>query len=355
MLPDKVTESLPSCMAPPPEDPDLEIVIEHDAPAGQPNAPPLTMQQQHEIAAVNRACEGRWVPTYMRRQMAENGHHFAIPVAPNAHEYRADQAPPTLGNAMENMGAELGESAQSVFNTIMAVWASLSLQCQMCTNASSADIHDKVFLGCDGLCGGNINEADTEERIVLGRPLDEALAGLGPMRSQVKRTLPNVAFDTLITIIKTKLVSPQSPPEFARVVKHRQVCKQVVESTSGVEDWLFNTELNQDALNQFNNVTGTILQHVVPGLNGAMQHAFENQKMRCRELWHIELRDEKALVEITSEPSKGEVIVVLRIDVSGGLGADGRPCCEVDSRLFARPRRSPVLPIGNSRRNAFVS
>ena len=39
---------------------------------------------------------------------------------------------------MENMGAELGESAQSVFNTIMAVWASLSLQCQMCTPAPPA-------------------------------------------------------------------------------------------------------------------------------------------------------------------------------------------------------------------------
>jgi len=90
------------------------------------------LQQEHVHKAVDRACEGRWVPTYMRHQMAENG-HTTVPTGanPNAHEYNASRPVPTVGSTAQDMGQEMGEAAQNMISFMVAVgpaWPS-SVRC----------------------------------------------------------------------------------------------------------------------------------------------------------------------------------------------------------------------------------
>ncbi|CAK0862213.1 unnamed protein product [Prorocentrum cordatum] len=198
-LPQEVKTQIPDCMAPPPEDPSLELNFTAEANArqglpghglpAQAGGAPVTADQHHAAMAVNRACEGRWVPTYMRHQMAQNGHH-ALPTAaaPNAHEFAAGTPMPSVQQTLDEMGNDVQEAAQTMVAFVIAFLSSLATQCQMCSHQTATTMHDQVVSFGEGMCNGaTVEEEFTEERVAMGPLLPESAAGYGPMRSRATR------------------------------------------------------------------------------------------------------------------------------------------------------------------------
>jgi len=302
-------------------------------PSASSGAPATGMEREHENATVNRALEGKWVPTYMRAQLQKGGHTNLPSNMPNAHEHPSNEPPPSLGQAFSQMGQEVGESTQAMFAYIIAFFASLTLQCQMCSQSTASTIHED-FRG--GFCCGQGNTTSRAEEDRLMGPLqDEATAGLGPLRSRLRRSMQGVGLQRVLEIVKTKLVCEAAsadwvapPNSFQRLVKARQLSRQVLSGSS--EDWLFNSEVNPQCLPQ--EVSG----HICGGVS----------KLMLRERWHIEHGEARAAVEISNDAADGPVALVLRMEItdrpdtpSGG--------CEVDSRLYAQPRsHGAVMPIG---------
>lgn len=175
-LPEQVKQQVPRCTVPANDDIETEVAVGAAAAGavGRP-APVLqlgrSMEEQHSATAVSRAYEGRWVPTYMRHQLAANG-HLTLPRAPNGHEHPATTAPPSLSQAFAEMGAELGESAQSVLESMLQVLSSLSFQCQLCTHDAATSIHDQVMTFGDNICS-SVGQED-EAEVSLVRPPGEA-------------------------------------------------------------------------------------------------------------------------------------------------------------------------------------
>lgn len=330
MLPNQVKQQFPTCMAAVHEDAETEEIM---GPLGVPTFA-NGEEQRHAEIAVNRACEGRWVPTYMRRQLAEHG-HTTLPQGANAHEFNASAPPATLGQAFVDMGSEIGETAQTMLTFVLAILSSLSIQCQMCSHAAASSAHDQVIAYGENLCGASVAGDNSEDLVVLGPLLSEADAGLGPMRSRVRRTLEDVSFLQLVDIARSKLVTPGAPPEFRRAVKSRLLQRRTNDAARQVEDWLFSTEVNPEAVPQ------NSVEHVCKS-NGPMGFG----PLIFREVWHVELQDARASVEISSAPAQGPVTVVLRVDITG-LPDPSAPGLDVDGRLFARPREhGAVLPLG---------
>ncbi|CAE8716698.1 unnamed protein product, partial [Polarella glacialis] len=331
LLPDQVKLAVPDCMAATHADDREELLVDRQVGEveGVEEESRNALEEEHEATAVNRAVEGRWVPTYMRHQLAAGG-HTTLPSAPNAHEYSAGEAPPSLGATFLEMGVDLGEGAQAVLDFLGTFLATFSVQCQVCSHQTVSSAHDQVITFGENLCGAVPEEG---ELVVLGPLVSEAAAGLGPIRSRVKRSMPGVSFENLLQVVKMKLVTPSAAPEFARsAVRSRALAREVVDNTCGIEDWLFNTEVQPSM------VPADYRTHICVS-NGPMGL----HPLKCHEIWHVERRGARAEVEITSAPSGSLVIVVLRLEIVG-LPNDG---CEVDSRLFLRPREfGAMLPRG---------
>lgn len=293
--------------------------------------------------AADRACEGRWVPTYMRHQMADNG-HAAIPQMPNAHEFSADQRPPTLGEALSDMGVELRQHAQVIIDMMMATLSTLALHCQLCSHQAAASVHERVMVlgdgvvleGCSTACGPCRNpeimsdQEDEEETVLLGPIPHESTANLGPMRSRVCHSLKGVSLDALLLAAKCNFVTPQCPPELRRLTQTREFVRGYNDHEASAEDWLFHTIVDPAVLASF--PLDAVKEVCGPG------------PMRCRERWHVEHLSKHASVEVTSEPAGGGVVVVLRLDIVQRPGDQG---CDTDSKLYAWPRvTSMAMPPG---------
>lgn len=343
MLPDQVKQHIPvpnSCTAVTTAQ-DTEVVIQdEEEPADEPGANaalpggssavglqgPITggaLEEEHIATSVNRSTQGRWVPTYMRHQLAAGG-HTTLPTAVNAHEYVAGQAPPpTLGQTFVEMGQEIGEGAQAMFDFLSQFLDSFSAQCQVCSHHAVSTAHEQVITCGGGLCG-----ADDQDEIALGPLASEAAMGLGPVRSRVKRDLHGVSFETLLEMARVKFAGRQAPAELGRFVRSRDLTRQEV-SDPGVEDWLLFTEVNIDI------VPEDFRLHICQS-NGPMGLL----PLRCEERWHLDRHQGRAQVEISTASAGAFVHVVLRMDITS-LPSDGRgasPGCEVDSRLFLKPR-----------------
>jgi len=321
LLPDRVKDHIPETWIAGP-DPDC----------GQAADPDRDQTEQ----AVKRACEGKWVPTYMRHQMAANG-HTAVPQAPNAHEYDASAPPPSLVDALGGMVQELGVHAHQMLEMSLAVFSRLSLQCQLCTHSTVTTIHDSVEnFSCEDRCrGGWASSEHQETEVLLGPFLSEVASGLGPLRSQVRRSMQGMSLEEILACARGSLATTQAPPEFRKMVKSRELVKQLMNHEHGVEDLLFSLEVNTDVL--CDSRTGSSKET-------AQLLASSSGPLLCRERWHIEQKERRADVEITNEPSAGTVIVFLRIEIVERNDGAG---CEVDSRLYARPRGlGAMLPPG---------
>lgn len=342
MLPDNVQLQMPACTAPPNADEETEVIITASPVRGAAGAPPRrqtepnSLEEEHEQRAVNRALEGRWVPTYMRDQLVANG-HTAMPNRPNGHEFNATAPPPSLGDAMGGIAADLGETAQTVFEFFASLLSTFTVQCQVCSAHSASTAHEHILNYGENLCRGG--QADVSTELILGRPVEESMAGLGPMRSRAQRILPGVSFEDLTMLVKTKLVTGAMPLSLSQVVRSREVCKTAVQQYPPVEDFMFNTELNPEA------VPEAFVQH----LCRRADHPVQRVALRCQESWHVELEQgeaAKAMVEMTTAPSNGSVVITIRIDItrlppSQGVG------CYIESRVYAKRREfGEVLPVG---------
>ncbi|CAJ1329573.1 unnamed protein product [Effrenium voratum] len=140
MLPEQVTQRV-DCLAVSTEP---EEVIEARS------ADPVTAQ--HTATAVNRSMEGRWVPTYMRQQLAAGG-HTALPSAPNGHEFSATSQPPSCGQAFVDMGQDFSEGAQAVLEFMAAFFTSLTFQCQACGQHAISTAHEQALWRLPAVCG----------------------------------------------------------------------------------------------------------------------------------------------------------------------------------------------------------
>merc|ERR1719272_130112 len=118
--------------------------------------------------------------------MHEHG-HTSVPSAsnPNAHEYSASAAPPTIGSTFDSLGEDLGEQAQTMLNFIIAVVTSLSFQCQMCTHQTATTAHERVMVFGENLCSEVHLDHSDDGELPLGPLPSEAASGYGPMRSRV--------------------------------------------------------------------------------------------------------------------------------------------------------------------------
>lgn len=151
MLPEQVTSRVDCLQVP------VETETEVQAPVAQA---PQDLSAEHTATAVNRTVEGRWVPTYMRQQLAAGG-HTSLPQAPNGHEFSANAQPPTCGQAFVDMGHDFGEGAQAVLEFMAAIFTSLTFQCQACSHHAISTAHEQVMALGDDWCGF----ADAEEEV----------------------------------------------------------------------------------------------------------------------------------------------------------------------------------------------
>lgn len=296
------------------------------SPALQPGT---KLEAGHQAATINRACEGKWVPTYMRQQLAAGG-HTELPRGVNAHEYPADRPPPSVSSAFREMGEEVQESAQAMLTYVIAFLSTMALQCQMCSQNAATTVHESTvdFGASDDAMWGSIP--------------DEASLGLGPMRSRVQRKLQGVSLERLLDIAKTKLATHcnlvqvsgavhQLPAAFQRIVKAREFQRQAVDRSGDTESWFIRTEASTESIPQ------DALQLL--GLAG-----FPGE-MSFRERWQIQRKEAKATVDLSNEHLESiEVVIAIRMDI---VDRPDLPGCEVDSRLYAKPRaHGAVMPLG---------
>eukprot|EP00913_Durusdinium_trenchii_P034499 g32275.t1 len=122
--------------------------------AEQAKAAPQTMCKMLPEQVTQRVdcLAGRWVPTYMRQQLAAGG-HTSLPSAPNGHEFSASAQPPSCGQAFIDMGHDFGEGAQAVLEFMAAFFTSLTFQCQACSHHAISTAHEQVMVLGDDWCG----------------------------------------------------------------------------------------------------------------------------------------------------------------------------------------------------------
>jgi len=172
---------------------------------------------------------------------------------------------------------------------------------------------------------------------------DEASAGLGPMRSRVQRTMQGVSLESVLKIAKTKLVTrsglpgaapPQLPAAFSRVVKARELQRQVVDRSGSIETFFVNTEANLEALPR--EAVELLGQ---PGSFG--------WQLGFREKWRVDRGQATVSVEFSNEHlDKSNVVIAIRLDIKDRPDLPGGGC-EADSRLYAKPRvHGAMMPLG---------
>lgn len=287
-----------------------------NVPGGVVNDPARLSTHHIEIAS-NRATDGRWVPTYMRQQLAEEG-RVPLPTL-----QRDPTAPPvSIATTLGDMGQELNEEAQGLLTYVFSLIAKINLQCQLCTRSTVSTLHEHT-----------VGEED-EYAPLLKDLVPEAEAGLGPMRSRVTRSMKegnnSVTFKNLLEIVSTRLVTGETGQEpsaaFRQSVKSRRFVRRQVHSDMSTESWAFVTELTPDIL------PVAMLQHLCVGAP------------IFREQWHVNPHEGTASAELSRGAAGGLVNVVLRLDVTQvtAMGA-----CDVDSRLYAQCKdTSTPMPIG---------
>jgi hypothetical protein len=302
------------------------------------------LEGDHNAQAVHRACEGKWVPTYMRQQLARGG-HTQLPTGVNAHEYGADRPPPSVGSTFREMGEEVHENAQAVLAYVVAFISTIALQCQMCGQNVATTAHENIQE--PGFCCGQAIQTNeftgTDEDSIFNRLPDEASAGLGPVRSRVQRTMQGASLERVLDIAKTKLVTrsvpqvavntSQLPPLFQRLVKSRELQRQVVDRAGLVECVFATTEVNLEGM-----PPEAVQLLGVPGPQGG--------ELSFREKWRVDWSEGKASVEFSNQHlEKCQVVVAIRLDIVDLQGAGGGS--EADSRLYVKPRsHGAVMPLG---------
>jgi len=150
MLPEQVTSRV-EC---------LQVSTEKEI---EVQAPCPDLSAEHAATAANRTVEGRWVPTYMRQQLAAGG-HTSLPTAPNGHEFSAHAQPPSCGQAFLDMGQDFGEGAQAVLEFMAAFFTSLTFQCQACSHHAMSTAHEQVMTLGDECCG-SCGYEDAEDEV----------------------------------------------------------------------------------------------------------------------------------------------------------------------------------------------
>mmetsp|Transcript_50873 Transcript_50873/g.118845 ORF Transcript_50873/g.118845 Transcript_50873/m.118845 type:complete len:675 (+) Transcript_50873:55-2079(+) len=331
ILPENVKEQVKTQLAA------AGCAVREATPAPAEAAAPSTAEQgasteEHERKALERAVEGRWVPTYMRQQLHEHG-HTELPTRPNAHEYSANQPPPSLADAFQGMGEDLGEGCQNLIQYIMAVLSTCAFHCQMCTEHAASTAHEQAIFvqenGLQGLCTQASGAADGLSD-VPGRLPDEEASGFGPVRSRWRRHMQVgnriVTFKRMLEISKTMLTGDSAPAQFGRVVQARKMTQHTFYREATIESCTFVSEVNTDI------IPNDVLQHVCSGA------------ARCQEKWFVEVEENRAQVEISNELAQGMVLVILRMDI---MADSPSSACEVDSRLYVRSQnRETPLPVG---------
>lgn len=163
VLPPEIRQHLPDipdCMGGSMDEAAGEIVVpQSQAVSSVPSHAADPLEEQHVAAAVSRATEGRWVPTYMRQQLAANGHNV-MPAAPNAHEYRSHEPPPSLAETFEGMGQDLGDTVHAAMAFVIGFVSSLGRHCQACSSDAATRVHEEVMGFSDGICQGDSYEED---------------------------------------------------------------------------------------------------------------------------------------------------------------------------------------------------
>eukprot|EP00929_Paragymnodinium_shiwhaense_P124239 TRINITY_DN9933_c0_g1_i1.p1 TRINITY_DN9933_c0_g1~~TRINITY_DN9933_c0_g1_i1.p1 ORF type:complete len:786 (-),score=225.69 TRINITY_DN9933_c0_g1_i1:290-2647(-) len=330
----------------------LVPAAQEEPPAPEPQASAL--DQEHMGKTVNRACEGKWVPTYMRYQMAEHG-HTDLPSRPNAHEYSANSAPPTVGETFEGMGEDFAESAQQVFNFVLAIWSSLALQCQKCSEVSATDIHERIIDFGENICKDGSADGDdlVEGAEISLRPLrEENATNYGPLRSRQQKTIEGIGVDRLLEICRSQIV-PVGTSVDQQLLKSRNALRQRCNSDRSVEDLLYATEVSAEVM------PAEALQHIFPmqgpstaassssagpGLGSSSAgHTTGRNRVFLLERWHKE--PGRLQLEIINDPSSnGPILLTARIDVVSTADKD---TCQVDSRLYCQMQEhGAVLPRG---------
>jgi len=223
----------------------------------------------------------------------------------------------------------------TMFAWFAGILGALTVQCQVCSHASFNDAHDHVVTWGENMCNATPDQAQTE--LTLGKPLDESVAALGPVRSHVKQFVPDVTFQDFTWLVSTKLVTEQMPAALSPYVTRRERVQSAMQPDPPVEDWLFETEINPDA------VPEAVLQHLRRAVDNPMA---PKRPLIIRESWHVELQEQIANVEVSTGPSDGSVRLTVRMDIQG-LQGEPRKGCDVDCRLYAQQREhGKVLPFG---------
>lgn len=278
------------------------------------------LEADHVNATINRSLEGKWVPTYMRHQLAAGG-HTTMPQGVNAHEYPADAPPPSMGSAFREMGQEVQENAQAMWVYMVAILSSLALQCQMCSQNAASTIHETTF-------------ADQED-IQCGPWVEEADLGLGPIRSRVQRTIQGATLDSLLEIARSKLIVPRAAPGEQRPSNLTLPLQQLVKAREvkrlDSESLILDVEVNGEALQTSLQSPGLVQLLGCQGDSGS--------QLLFREWWRIDSAEaKKATINFSNEHiASSQVILTIRTDVVEHRdGANSY--CEVESRLFTNPR-----------------
>lgn len=292
-------------------------------PENEPGPDYYTPEAQQRRAA-ERACEGRWVPTYMRQQLVQNGHTTFPTSAPNAHEFRQGEAPPSLYEALKGMGEEISQILYAALGGIFDLTAQCKRAAHQVTERAVSVGEGVTIEGCDevcfGVCGSTQMKTDDSDPEAIPPVIPETTPTLGPIRSRLRRELP-CTFEALALIAKMRLLTPHAPPELQRLVKRREFMRQTTDHKTASERWHLVVEPGPDAS---------------PSAERFPQLQAGASSSQLREIWQVYPKYCRASVEISNEPSwAAKVLVCLKMDVV--QLPDGQNC-EIDSRLYVLPR-----------------
>jgi hypothetical protein len=274
---------------------------------------------EHKKAAIDRSLEGKWVPTYMRHQLAQGG-HTTMPQTVNAHEYPADQAPPSMGSAFREMGQEVQENAQAMFAYMVAILSSLAIQCQMCSQNAASTMHETTF-------------ADSPDEAQCGPWVEEADLALGPIRSRVQRTIQGVSLENLLDAARSAQVLPSTAGEEQRASNLSIPIQQLVKARAikrlDSDSFVLTVQVNDETLQQSMAPDAVRLL----GCEGPF-----GSQLFFQEYWRIDSREAKACIDFSNlHAESSQVVLTIRTDIIERRDA-GNVFCEVDSRLYTSPR-----------------
>jgi hypothetical protein len=274
------------------------------------------LAKDHQNAAINRSLEGKWVPTYMRHQLAQGG-HTTMPQTVNAHEYPADQAPPSMGSAFREMGQEVQENAQALLTYMVAILSSLALQCQMCSQNAASTIHETTF--------------DSPDEVQCGPWVEEADLALGPVRSRVQRTIQGASLVNLLDAARSALVAPSAAGEEQRASNLPIPIQQLVKAREikrlDSDSLILTVQVNDESLGHSPDAVRLL------GCEGAF-----GPQLLFQEFWRIDSREAKACIDFSNfHVQASQVVLTIRTDIVERRDG-GNVYCEVDSRLYTSPR-----------------